>query len=611
LGETNALGDVLSKVRAELENEKKKLEAERDARQQENVRHQQELQQLREQAEKNKELLDADQKSLGDVTKTIQQSEALEPEPSEADAEKQKPAELRMAFSTGELAVERPLLTTRILPTEVEQPQPETRPPEVQPPTEDQEAKRKHENDIREGLEEQARQNEELRKEIQAKVTDEFTAIRTEIQRLREQVSREQDVLDTKRRDLDLERSRLEEERRALQARISDTFTATRAELDRLREQVSRKQEEIEIKQKEVYEEKIKVDEEKRLLKERATEAEAERLRFMTRKMMTELQNERSELARLKTSLQQLRSESAHDRKRLERDRNAILRARVSLENQKRKTAWKKALLEIKARRAMLSQKPLRTVDKPKETGKKTSETVQLAPASTMSTDEEAVVLGVRLGDQTYGINIGSVREIMKRQPITPLPRQPPYVEGVMNVRGIIIPVVNLRKRFDLKGETSGEPHTVIIDSPQGMVGILVDSVSEVIRLPHDRITPAPPIASGFDGQYLRGICRVGDELLLYLDVERLIQKATPISMLQRGPAAQTGKWALSEDEQKLLTIIPVTGIMKSRLKKKTKFSDTRLDKAISSIGRKGLVKVHREGRQRVISRTPRAVPTG
>lgn len=567
LGETNGLGDVLEKVKVELENEKKKLEAERDAREQENLRHQQELQQLREQAEKNKELFDTAQKSLGNiVTRTIEESEKQEP------------------------------------PTE-------PKPPQVQQSEEKPEAKTEHAIEVREELEKQVRQNEDLRRDIQEKVTGEFTAIRTEIQRLREQISREQDTLDTKRRDLDLERGRLEEERRTLQARISDTFTATRSELDRLREQISRKQEEIEIKQKELYEEKIKVDEEKRVLKERAAEAEAERLRFMTRKMMNELQNERSELARLKTSLQQLRTESARDRKRLERDRDSILRARVTLENEKRKTAWKNALLEIKARRVLMSQKPVKGADKPKETGKKTTDATNLAPTPTSTADQEPVVLGVRLGDESYGINIASVREIMKRQPITRLPRQPPYVEGVMNVRGTIIPVVNLRKRFDLKGETSGDPLTVIVDSPQGMVGILVDSVSEVIRLPQDRIHPAPPIASGFDGEYLRGICRVGEGLLLYLDVEKIIRKATPISMLQAIQGAtrlKTGKWPLSKDEQKLLMTIPITGLVKSRLRKKTKFGETKFDKTVSSLGKKGLVKIHRDGGRRIISRTSR-----
>jgi purine-binding chemotaxis protein CheW len=229
-------------------------------------------------------------------------------------------------------------------------------------------------------------------------------------------------------------------------------------------------------------------------------------------------------------------------------------------------------------------------------------------PVVSTTADDGAVVLGVRLGEEDYGINISKVREIMKRSTITPVPRQPAYVEGVMNVRGTIIPVVNLRKRFDLKGEPTANQHTVIVDSSEGMVGILVDSVSQVIRLPLDHIHPAPPIASGVEGEYLRGICRVGDRLLLYLDVEKILRKATPVSMLQHrgqlGMQGRVGRLALSSDEQKVIKAIPITGIIKSGLKKRTKFSDTRLTRTISSLKRRGLVKKTKDGNKRVISRT-------
>ena len=625
--EANPLDDVLQKVKAEIENEKKKLEAERTAREEENLKHQQELQRLRDEVRENKELLKSDEKLLGEVvTKTIEQSQKLQPEPSEADQVKTSPDGLQVAFSTAGVIAERPPITTRIEPTEIKQEEPEIKikPKQEEPPEEKKSTEQPEMKivpvmptiEIQRELEEQARQNEALRRDIQARVTGEFTAIRSEIQRLREQISREQEALDTKRRDIDLERNKLEEERRTLQARISDTFTATKSELDRLREQISRKQEELDGKQKELYEERVRVDEEKRLLKERAGEVENERLRFMTRKMMDELQTERSELTTLKRSLQQLRSESARDRKRLERDRDSILRARVTLENEKRKTAWKNALLEIKARQrqALITQRQPKRPDRAekiekqvKEEAAKKQENIPNQAATTPPAPiaEGAVVLGVRLGEENYGIDIGSVREIMKRQTITPLPRQPSYVEGVMNVRGAIIPVVNLRKRFELKGEPSHDPHTVIVNSSAGTVGILVDSVSEVIRLPQDRIHPAPPIASGLDGEYIRGICRVGEQLLLYLDVEKVMRKATPISMLQGVELKAPGRFSaslLAGDERLLLKAIPITGIMKSRLKKRTKLGDARFDKAISSLKRKGLVKIYRDRSRRVIS---------
>jgi purine-binding chemotaxis protein CheW len=328
---------------------------------------------------------------------------------------------------------------------------------------------------------------------------------------------------------------------------------------------------------------------------------------------MEELQNERSELTGLKRSLQQLRAESAKDRKRLEKDREGILRARVTLENEKRKVAWKNTLLEIKARSALASQKTLKKEDKAEKKqatrpgGHENNEEVASATPSGSATEEGAVVLGVRLGDEDYGIDISRVREIMKRRPITPVPRQPVYVEGVMNVRGDIIPVINLRKRFDLKGAPPENPHVVIVDSAEGIVGILVDSVSEVIRLPQDRIHPAPPIARGMDGEYIRGICRVGEQLLLYLDVEKILKKATPVTMLhhgaQLGISSGTGHSSLSYYEQRVLKAIPPNGIGKTRLMKRTGSGDIKLRRTIALLSRKGLVKMSKEGSLKIIRR--------
>ena len=578
--QTDALGSILEKVRAEIEGEKKKLEAEREAREQERSKHEQELQLLREEVRKNKDLLGQVQTSLGSaVTRVIERSEDLQRQPEAQEQAQKEPATVPTTSTS--TAQTKPNLSTETAAS----------------------VKTAHEAESQPQL----GRVEEAKREFQVHVTDEFSAMKSEFQRLREQLSKEQETLDSKRRQLDLERKEIEEDRRTLQANIAETFTATRSELERLREQISRKQEELEAKQREVYEEKTKLDEERRLLKERAADVENERLRYDTRKMMEELQNERSELTRLKKSLQELRTESARDRRRLEKDRDSILRARTSLENEKRKTAWKNTLLEIKARSALSAQNPaLRAERKAKKESKEKENTVE-DDASTVdsSVDEGAVVLGVKLGGETYGIDITKVREIMKRQPITPVPRQPAYVEGLMNVRGDIIPVVNLRRRFDLKGEPSGDLHTVIVDSAQGKVGILVDSVSEVMRLTPERIHPAPSIVSGFEGEYLRGICRVDEQLLLYLDVEKILRKATPIDMLQAaqsGAGDRSGKW-LDPDEQKLLKAIPTTGITKSRLKRKVKFSDERLRKVISSLARRRLLKTYKDGNRKIVSR--------
>ena len=577
--QSDGLGNILGKVKAEIEGEKKKLEAEREAREEERAKHEQELQLLRDEVSKNKELLNQVQTTLGTaVSRVIERSEDLQGEPQKLDQ-------------------------TKKAPTTVSE-----RPPSIAQ-TVDSTAKAKASPEVQLESQPEPKRADQVTKDFQAHVTDEFSAMKSELQRLREQLSREQESLDAKRRELDLERKEIEEDRRTLHTSITETFTATRSELERLKEETSRKQEVLEEKQRELYEEKAKIDEERRLLKERAADVENDRLRYNARKMMEELQNERSELTRLKKSLQELRTESSRDRRRLEKDRDSILRARISLEKEKRKAAWKNNLLEIKGRSALIAQKDIPKTDKLTKHLKE-REKREVEGEENSSTDDTsqsgAVVLGVRLGEETYGIDIKKVREIMKRQPITPVPRQPPYVEGVMNVRGDIIPVVNLRRRFDLKGEPSGDLHTVIVDSAQGMVGILVDSVSEVMRLTQETIHPAPQIVSGFEGEYLQGICRVGDQLLLYLDVEKILRKATPIDMLQAahmGAPNRKGKWLLSSDEQKLLKAIPTMGIPKSRLKRKVKFGDERLGRVVASLARKRLVRTYRDGTRRIISR--------
>ena len=138
-------------------------------------------------------------------------------------------------------------------------------------------------------------------------------------------------------------------------------------------------------------------------------------------------------------------------------------------------------------------------------------------------TGGDAQLVVFKLGGEEYGVEISQVREIIRKRQITPVPRQPQYVEGVLNVRGTIIPVVNLKKRFGLSADLTTQPHTIIVESGDGLVGLLVEAVKEVIRVPADRIHPPPTVTTGMDSEYLRGICRIGDRLLIYLDVKKVV----------------------------------------------------------------------------------------
>jgi purine-binding chemotaxis protein CheW len=135
-------------------------------------------------------------------------------------------------------------------------------------------------------------------------------------------------------------------------------------------------------------------------------------------------------------------------------------------------------------------------------------------------------VLAFRLGEEEYGIEIGQVREIIRRREITPMPRQSPYAEGVISVRGLIIPVVNLRKHLHLPSENVDQQYIVIVEDERNLLGILVDDVSEVISLPAQQIQAPPSVVTQIDGDYLRGICHLGERLLIFLNAKRLLRDA-------------------------------------------------------------------------------------
>ncbi|MGI6552553.1 MAG: chemotaxis protein CheW [Clostridia bacterium] len=139
--------------------------------------------------------------------------------------------------------------------------------------------------------------------------------------------------------------------------------------------------------------------------------------------------------------------------------------------------------------------------------------------------EEQLVVF--QLAGETYGIEISAVHEIIRLQSITKVPRTPDFVEGVINLRGKIIPVIDLRKRFQLPLEKE-TPHTriIVVEVTGVTVGMIVDSVSEVLRLPAANIEPPPPaISGGIDTDYLRGVGKWQEKLIILLDLDRVLNK--------------------------------------------------------------------------------------
>ncbi len=134
--------------------------------------------------------------------------------------------------------------------------------------------------------------------------------------------------------------------------------------------------------------------------------------------------------------------------------------------------------------------------------------------------------LTFNLDQEEYGIDILKVQEIKGYSKVTPLPNTPPYVKGVMNLRGTVVPVVDLRKKFSM-GETSEDEDAVVIVVMvrSRIVGLLVDAVSDVLSVPKESIHPAPDLTRGLDNSFIAGIGQCGDRLVTFLEIEQVINE--------------------------------------------------------------------------------------
>ncbi len=135
-------------------------------------------------------------------------------------------------------------------------------------------------------------------------------------------------------------------------------------------------------------------------------------------------------------------------------------------------------------------------------------------------------LVGFSIGSETFGVDILMVREIIRKMPITAIPDSPDFIEGVVNLRGNIIPVIDLRKRLKLvkNPELNDDIWIVILDIGGRVTGFIVDNVSKVIKAPVSSIKPPPDIvAAGLKSQYIHGVCKLEDQLLILLDFRRVL----------------------------------------------------------------------------------------
>ena len=128
------------------------------------------------------------------------------------------------------------------------------------------------------------------------------------------------------------------------------------------------------------------------------------------------------------------------------------------------------------------------------------------------------------LGNEDYGLEIKHVTEIIGMQTITGIPEQPEYIRGIINLRGKIIPVVDVRLKFRKEfREYNDRTCVIVVDIKDISVGLIVDHVAEVLSIPEDDIVPPPDTKTGFHNRYIRGIGKVENQVKLLLDCSRLL----------------------------------------------------------------------------------------
>jgi purine-binding chemotaxis protein CheW len=128
-----------------------------------------------------------------------------------------------------------------------------------------------------------------------------------------------------------------------------------------------------------------------------------------------------------------------------------------------------------------------------------------------------------KLGNEEFGVDILKVQEINKMMNITKIPNAPVFIEGVINLRGKIIPIVDLRKRLGFKDQAYDKSTRIVVVELDGLVlGFIVDSVSEVLRIPDSTIEPPPSMVAGIESDYIEGVGKLDDRLLILLELKKV-----------------------------------------------------------------------------------------
>ena len=164
------------------------------------------------------------------------------------------------------------------------------------------------------------------------------------------------------------------------------------------------------------------------------------------------------------------------------------------------------------------------------------------APHSATSASSKAATAGefltFTLGQEEYGVDILKVQEIRGYDAVTRLPDAPEYIKGVINLRGTIVPVIDMRVKFRLEAKVDALTVMIVLNVADRVVGMVVDSVSDVVQLTAEQIRAMPEVGTGIDRRFLTGIGALDERMLILLDIEGLMT-STEMGLVVESAAAQ------------------------------------------------------------------------
>jgi purine-binding chemotaxis protein CheW len=143
------------------------------------------------------------------------------------------------------------------------------------------------------------------------------------------------------------------------------------------------------------------------------------------------------------------------------------------------------------------------------------------------SAGDQVELLGFMLSDEEYALDILEIKEIVRLHAITPVPRTPPWIKGIVTLRGVIVPIFDLRSRLGLAQiEHTADTRIIVVYRGEELAGLIVDRITQVMRLPVETIEPPPQTIGLVEAEYLRGVARFRDQLVILLNLPRVVEAA-------------------------------------------------------------------------------------